>query len=646
MINNPMTPGVYIDEKNAFPSSAVSVETAVPVFIGYTEKAEWNGKSLVNVPTRVTSFAEYVERFGGGFKAKFKIVDANPAIKQETFSLDGKNKVVEINKDNVLYLFNSIRLFYANGGGPCYILTVDTFKDKETLEIKADDFLGSTTKLDPFEILKKEFEPTLVVVPDAIALGEACYNSIYTKILSHCATMQSRFGLFDLVKQLPSEDTTPIVTSFREGIGMNDLKYGAAYYPWLKSGVVQPGEVTFENLDDSIDLAAILPKKEEAALNIIKIYKTAIAAAEETPPAVYKAIKDVEKAEKALEDAKFEEANTKKIAIDKARAELTAVQSADSVDPDKVKEAEKALADLIADTDQSDAVKTLETAKNDAEKTLAEVKTNSAKALESAKAELETAKNAATVDADKVKAAEKKVVKATNDLSEKVIFPSENDKLNYHQSLKATSPTYTNILEEIRSKLNELPPSAAMAGIYTAVDSSRGVWKSPANVSVSMVNAPSVNISSEQQESLNVDVVAGKSINVIRSFPGIGTLVWGARTLDGNSQDWRYINVRRTLIMIEQSLKLATRSYVFEPNDANTWVTVKSMMSNFLTNLWKQGALAGAAPEQAFDVQIGLGSTMTPTDILDGKMLITVKVAIVRPAEFIIITFQQQMQQS
>jgi hypothetical protein len=219
-------------------------------------------------------------------------------------------------------------------------------------------------------------------------------------------------------------------------------------------------------------------------------------------------------------------------------------------------------------------------------------------------------------------------------------------KKHLHQGLKAVSPTYTNILTEIRNKLNQLPPSGAMAGVYTQVDNSRGVWKAPANVSVNMVNAPAINISSEGQQSLNVDVMAGKSINVIRSFPGIGCLVWGGRTLDGNSQDWRYINVRRTLIMIEQSIKLAARAYVFEPNDANTWVTVKSMIENFLINLWKQGALAGAAPEVAFDVQIGLGSTMTPTDILDGKMLITVKVALVRPAEFIVITFQQQMQQS
>jgi phage tail sheath protein FI len=140
--------------------------------------------------------------------------------------------------------------------------------------------------------------------------------------------------------------------------------------------------------------------------------------------------------------------------------------------------------------------------------------------------------------------------------------------------------------------------------------------------------------------------MAGKSINVIRPNPGNGTHVWGGRTLDGNSQDWRYINVRRTAIMIEQSLKLSARAYVFEPNDSGTWVTVKSMVNNFLNNLWKQGALAGAVPAQAYNVQIGLGATMTPTDILDGIMKITVKVAIVHPAEFIVITFQQQQQQS
>jgi hypothetical protein len=127
---------------------------------------------------------------------------------------------------------------------------------------------------------------------------------------------------------------------------------------------------------------------------------------------------------------------------------------------------------------------------------------------------------------------------------------------------------------------------------------------------------------------------------------GEGTLVWGARTLDGNSLDWRYINVRRTMIMIEESIKLAAKAYVFEPNVANTWVTIRAMIENFLTGVWKQGGLAGAVPADAFSVHVGLGDTMTPEDVLEGILRITVMVALTRPAEFIEITFRQQMQKS
>jgi phage tail sheath protein FI len=184
-----------------------------------------------------------------------------------------------------------------------------------------------------------------------------------------------------------------------------------------------------------------------------------------------------------------------------------------------------------------------------------------------------------------------------------------------------------------------------MAGVYTMVDNTRGVWKAPANVSLSAVSAPSVNITHEEQEDLNVNT-AGKSINAIRTFIGEGTLVWGARTLDGNSLDWRYINVRRTMIMLEESVRLATKAYVFEPNTANTWVTIKSMISNFLTGVWKRGGLAGSSPDDAFSVHVGLGETMTAEDILEGILRVTVLVALSRPAEFIEITFQQQMQKS
>jgi phage tail sheath protein FI len=529
-----MTPGVYIEEKNAFSNSAVAVATAVPVFIGYTKKAERKGKSMLRIPVRISSYAEYLEIFGDGFNPRFEVAavkkDGNQSGTPPTPPDPNDAKVVTFNtnaggseytitpvEDTTLYLHSSIRLFFLNGGSDCYILSVGVYGDKTTFKVDLKH-LGEKGENDVvqesvWKLLEKEQEPTMVLVPDYIALKQTAYN-LYGDILKHCAKTQSRFGIFDLKFQTDDDTTDEIVTEFRTAIGTTALNYGAAYYPWLHTSIFQPGDVTYKNIahESLEDLRGILPAgdgtQNATEGNIIsEIWKN-----------------------------------------------------------------------LVAD-------------------------------------DKKTLKPNITVE-------------------------------TLHQSLWAASPTYKSLTETIRHIMNQLPPSGAIAGIYALVDSSRGVWKAPANVSVSYADGPTVNISHDQQEKLNVDIIAGKSINVIRPFQGIGTLVWGARTLDGNSQDWRYVNVRRTMIMIEQSLKLATRAYVFEPNDANTWTTVASMCNNFLTNLWKQGALAGGVPEQAFNVQIGLGSTMTPNDILDGIMKIEVKVAIVRPAEFIVITFQQLQQQS
>lgn len=219
----------------------------------------------------------------------------------------------------------------------------------------------------------------------------------------------------------------------------------------------------------------------------------------------------------------------------------------------------------------------------------------------------------------------------------------QQDTLN--KTLAQISPIYNSVLKETRRILNLLAPSASMAGIYTMVDNTRGVWKAPANVSVNSVISPAVNITHDEQEDLNVPL-SGKAINAIRVFVGEGIKVWGARTLDGNSLDWRYINVRRTMIMLEESIKNASRAYVFDPNVASTWINLRSMIQNFLNGIWKRGGLAGSTPDDAFSVHVGLGDTMTPEDILEGILRVTVLVAIVRPAEFIEITFQQQMQKS
>lgn len=205
---------------------------------------------------------------------------------------------------------------------------------------------------------------------------------------------------------------------------------------------------------------------------------------------------------------------------------------------------------------------------------------------------------------------------------------------------------YNQIIAELLKSRVTLPPTPAIAGVYARVDNDRGVWKAPANVSLYNVIKPTKKITSEDQESLNVDVTFGKSINAIRVFTGRGTLVWGARTLAGNSNEWRYISVRRFFNMVEESVKKSTYWAVFENNDANTWIKVKSMIENYLTQKWREGALAGAKADEAFFVKVGLGVTMTAIDILEGRMNVEIGMAVVRPAEFIILKFSHKMQES
>lgn len=197
-----------------------------------------------------------------------------------------------------------------------------------------------------------------------------------------------------------------------------------------------------------------------------------------------------------------------------------------------------------------------------------------------------------------------------------------------------------------RSVSPTLPPSPAIAGIIAQTDANRGVWKAPANVPVTGIYDVTDFITDEEQGTMNIDPGPGKSVNAIRPFTGKGILVWGARTLDGNSSEWKYISVRRFFIMVEESAKKATAQFVFEPNDANTWTKIRAMIENYLTLLWRQGALAGAKPEQAFFVKCGLGQTMTAQDILDGKLIVEIGMAAVRPAEFIILRFMHKLQES
>ncbi len=219
--------------------------------------------------------------------------------------------------------------------------------------------------------------------------------------------------------------------------------------------------------------------------------------------------------------------------------------------------------------------------------------------------------------------------------------PSPHNGLNLEE-LKEGPNANPAMYGRIRAALDlhsvVLPPGAAIAGVYATVDRTRGVWKSPGNESLASVRALSVDIDKDLNDHLNVHP-SGKSVNAIRAFAGRGFLVWGARTLAGNDNEWRYVSVRRFFNMVEESTKKASYPFVFEANDANTWAKVQAMIENFLVNQWRAGALVGAKPEDAFYVRVGLGTTMTAQDVLEGRMNVEIGMAVVRPAEFIVLRF-------
>jgi uncharacterized protein len=230
-----------------------------------------------------------------------------------------------------------------------------------------------------------------------------------------------------------------------------------------------------------------------------------------------------------------------------------------------------------------------------------------------------------------------------------VTRPSPHNGLSLRALKSGNANSNPLIYANVRNALSRfsviLPPSATVAGVYATVDRTRGVWKSPANESLASVRSLTVQIDQDLNDTMNVDPT-GKSINALREFAGKGFLVWGARTLAGNDNEWRYVSVRRFFNMVEESVKRATEPFVFEPNEAGTWVKVKAMIENFLIVQWRAGALAGAKTEDAFYVRVGLGTTMTAQDILEGRMNVEIGMAVVRPAEFIVLRFSHKMQEA
>lgn len=222
-------------------------------------------------------------------------------------------------------------------------------------------------------------------------------------------------------------------------------------------------------------------------------------------------------------------------------------------------------------------------------------------------------------------------LKKVNDIiTHREIFDS-NYAAMYHPWLE--------IFDPLDKKNIAIPPSGSILGVYARSDNTRGVHKAPANEVVRACVGLDCQFNKGEQDILNP-----KGVNLIRVFPGMGIRVWGARTASSNSS-WKYVNVRRLFIFIEESIKANTNWAVFEPNDEVLWIRVQRTISVFLTGLWRNGSLAGTSPDEAFFVNIGR-NTMSQDDIDNGRLVCVIGVAPVKPAEFVIFRISQKTSES
>jgi hypothetical protein len=219
--------------------------------------------------------------------------------------------------------------------------------------------------------------------------------------------------------------------------------------------------------------------------------------------------------------------------------------------------------------------------------------------------------------------------------------PSPAEAMRLHQALLAASNSYQLLTNALAQQASLVPPSGAIAGVYAAVDASRGVWAAPANVALNGIDKPAQRLSDFDQPEMNTPK-SGASVGAIRWFPHEGVLVWGARTLAGRD-DYRYVNTRRTAIMVAESIRRALPAWVSSPNNAQTWAAILASVNTFLTFLWSRGALAGATASSAFQTQLGAGTTMTEDDVAKGILRLQVSLALTHPAEFTVLELAQQL---
>jgi phage tail sheath protein FI len=219
-------------------------------------------------------------------------------------------------------------------------------------------------------------------------------------------------------------------------------------------------------------------------------------------------------------------------------------------------------------------------------------------------------------------------------LSPQDVFEWRMNAAGYDSKFATLYYPWIEVMDPISNRPIMVPPSGHVAGLWARVDSTRGVHKAPANEVVLGCNGLAFQVTQSEQGSLNQN-----GINCIRAFPGRGIRVWGARTLSSDPE-WRYVNVRRVFNFLSSSIINGTQWAVFEPNDQRLWLQLRIACENFLTRMWRDGALFGSTPNEAFFVRCN-AETNPPEVVEAGQVVIEIGIAPVKPAEFVIFRISQ-----
>jgi uncharacterized protein len=597
---NLTVPGVKIQEVSTLPPSVAPVDTAIPAFVGYTAK---NGGKI----KKITSFLEFEQFFGGPEPLAVTVT----LVDEEADSVT--EAIISISSTKPHYLlYYSVKSFYDNGGGDCYISSAGEY-------VTSAPYVDHVYLENALALVGKEDQPTLLVIPDAINLSNTLYGTVYQDALAQCGTLKDRFTIVDAY---PSGEKEAALFTF-DTYANTDKDYlvfqnhaGTTIAIWLqKPSEVAPTATSFTDTDFQIAVSINGTDHITAAQIATRVLAV-------VNPNTDWIASGMTLAAHTTGVLKFTQNDFGDI-IDPKTFDSAGVENSGSIG--------KTIQTVGVDGEDITAIRNV-------------LGTNYLKYGAAYYPRLVTTYTPSTTDA--------KITVSTDEIFVDSTLEAliKNNPSIAGNTIIGNPLLASQIRAAVNAQLSNYPvvvgPGGAIAGVYARTDFDIGVWKAPANTSISAISGTTLQIGDDLQSLLNVDATSGKSINAIRFFSGKGNLVWGARTLAGNDNEWRYINVRRLMIFIEESCQKASSQFVFEPNTAQTWQRIKGMIDNFLTNLWRQGALAGAKPEDAFFVRIGIGTTMTAQDILDGVMNVEIGVAPSRPAEFIVLKFSHKLQVS